>query len=731
MDTPNERTSRLETALPIIAALLVFICICEPLCRGLYYAGFDHLESFYPYRVIYEAAVGQGELGLWGPHYFRGFSLVGIGQPGIFHPWRWVCAKFLALDVGIALDLVVIFPLTYLGAFLLFRHYRMNRPVALWGATLHACSIFFLSHFGQTHMITILGHAPWVVLAYECSMLAKSRWWALLLLGLGYASMHLLGHPHTVFLVSCIVGIAILHCGLRNSWRRSWWVATGLAAVAILAGTMIGSLTLIPMLDLLGNHPRGQLSAAEHGNFSAHAIHLLQNLSPAFFTELPGDLVYKDNQPTVFLRNPTANAVYFGAGVLALISAAAVRWRRDWLAPKHRGAALLLGGMLLLFLLLAMGRYGGLHSLLWHVPWLNTFRTPHRYKAVIAAILVVVVTIILQRLWRHTSEPTDKRRDVIAMLLPAVPFVGVFVIGLTLGSVIFRGTRLEVSGIGPLLWGPAVAVAAIALFFARQRKWVPQLLALLLVADVAMFGLHIVRDVEYRDRQELLAFKTALQTRDHTYRLIADSNLPVWEGHYMVGGYEGLFPIEPLDLGNLQHLRLAAIGEFEIDGERRPMTDPLPRVRLVPNLEINAEPLAGLAEADLESTAHCGPGHAEAFTAPALGEMEYVRTEHDGFEVLRMSIQVEHRRVLVVADKWDAGWQCLVDGEHRTILPLYNGAVRGVMVDKGEHEVIMVYAPGTLATATRVAVAGGILLLLLVLVSWRCGLNFSTEWRSV
>ena len=148
MDTPNERTSRLETALPIIAALLVFICICEPLCRGLYYAGFDHRESFYPYRVIYEAAVGQGELGLWGPHYFRGFSLVGIGQPGIFHPWRWICAKFLALDVGIALDLVVIFPLTYLGAFLLFRYYRMNRPVALWGATLHACSIFFLSHFG-------------------------------------------------------------------------------------------------------------------------------------------------------------------------------------------------------------------------------------------------------------------------------------------------------------------------------------------------------------------------------------------------------------------------------------------------------------------------------------------------------------------------------------------------------------------------------------------------------
>ena len=199
----------------------------------------------------------------------------------------------------------------------------------------------------------------------------------------------------------------------------------------------------------------------------------------------------------------------------------------------------------------------------------------------------------------------------------------------------------------------------------------------------------------------------------------------------MVGGYEGLFPIEPLDLGNLQHLRLAAIGEFEVDGERRSMTDPLPRVRLVPNLEINAEPLAGLAETDLELIAHCGPGHAEAFTAPALGEMEYVRTEHDGFEMLRMSIQVEHRRLLVVADKWDAGWQCLVDGEHRTILPLYNGAVRGVMVDKGEHEVIMVYAPGTLVTATRVAVAGGILLLLLVLASWRCGLNFSTEWRSV
>jgi hypothetical protein len=441
--------------------------------------------------------------------------------------------------------------------------------------------------------------------------------------------------------------------------------------------------------------------------------------------------VYKDNQPAVFLQNPTANAVYFGAGVLALISVAAGRWRRDRLAPKSRGTTLLLGGMLLLFIVLAMGRYGGLHSLLWHVPWLNTFRAPHRYKAVIAAITVVVVTIILQRLWRHQGAAPEKRREIIVALLTAAPFVGVLVVGLTLGRATFRGAQLEVSGIGSLLWGPAVAVAAIALFCAGSRKWAPQLLALLLVTDVAMFGLRIVRDVEYRDRHELLTFKAALQTGDHAYRMIADSNLPVWEGHYMVGGYEGLFPVEPLDLGNLQHLRLAAISEFEVAGERRSMAAPLPRVRLVPNLEISPEPLAGLAGVDLESTAHCGPGYAEAFTAPALGEMEYVRTGHDGFEVLRMSLQVEHRRLLVVADKWDDGWHCLVDGEPRPILPLYNGAVRGVMVDKGDHEVIMTYAPGALVTATRVAVSGGILLLLLVVAIWCCGLNYSTDWRSV
>lgn len=718
------------TLLPIIAGLVVFACICEPFFRGQLYADYDRREQFYQYRVVHAIALERGELGLWGTHYFRGYSLFEIAQSGIFHPWRWFCARFLPLDIGVAVDLVIVFPFTFIGAFLLFRYYKCARPPALWGAALHTYSIFFLSHFGHTHMITILGHMPWMVLAYECCMRARSRYWALLLLGLGYGSMHLLAHPHTVWLVSCVVGIAIVNRGLRSSWCKVWWVGTALAGGAILAGTMIGSLALLPTLDLLSHHPRGQLSAAAHGNFSAHFVHLLQNLSPRFFAELPGDLVYSESAPTLFLKNSTASAVYFGVGMITILAAGIVRWRKELMAPPLRQTTILITSMLILFLILTAGRYAVLHGILWHVPWLSAFRTPHRYKAVVAALIVLGTTLVLQKLW-DDKDDADSGSGLLPPTLIAAPFLLVFVVGMVIETVDFQGASLRVSEAAALAWGPLVAIAALFCFSAvRRRRAAWHLIGVILIVDIVAFGLANVRDVEYRSMDELVQFKNDLATRDHTWRMIADSNLPVWDGHYMVGGCEGLFPIEPLDLSDRQQLRLAAINQFQIDGKRSSIPDPLPRIRLATALEIVDQPRADLGDVDLAAVVRCTPGYGDPVNGPPLEANENIEIVKDWFDSIELSVHVNHDRIVVIADKWDKGWHCYVDSVEQPVLPLFDAALRGVIVGPGTHTLVMRYQPQTLKLSARIAAFGGLLLVLLVILGGRFTKNFCIASRS-
>jgi len=50
------------------------------------------------------------------------------------------------------------------------------------------------------------------------------------------------------------------------------------------------------------------------------------------------------------------------------------------------------------------------------------------------------------------------------------------------------------------------------------------------------------------------------------------------------------------------------------------------------------------------------------------------------------------RSMLIVADAWYPGWKAYVDGKPTQIWKAYN-VIRGVVVDAGEHEVVMVYRP--------------------------------------
>jgi uncharacterized membrane protein YfhO len=61
--------------------------------------------------------------------------------------------------------------------------------------------------------------------------------------------------------------------------------------------------------------------------------------------------------------------------------------------------------------------------------------------------------------------------------------------------------------------------------------------------------------------------------------------------------------------------------------------------------------------------------------------------------------------MVVFADAWFPGWKAFLDGKPVRIYNAYN-IVRAVVVDAGEHEVVMIYRPASVFIGVALAILG-------------------------
>ena len=77
---------------------------------------------------------------------------------------------------------------------------------------------------------------------------------------------------------------------------------------------------------------------------------------------------------------------------------------------------------------------------------------------------------------------------------------------------------------------------------------------------------------------------------------------------------------------------------------------------------------------------------------PLDGAAAEIEVLEDGDDAQRVHVAAQGAGVLVIADAVQDGWRALVDGERADLLTV-DGAVRGVAVPAGEHEVELRYVP--------------------------------------
>ncbi|MFT5131181.1 MAG: hypothetical protein ACI8W8_004817 [Rhodothermales bacterium] len=703
--------------LPALTLLGIFTILSLPYLQGDVHAGYDLREQFIPWRVAWSVALERGELGLWNPFLGRGFPHHGEGQTGLLHFEHWAAYRFLPVQLAIVLELLLVYPFAFLGMALFLRSSQLRGTSVVVGAGCFTFSTFVFSHSAHVNMIWIYAHLPWCVWAlWRGCATGKPRWGALM--GLLYASMLLLGHPQMLWMNSLLVGGGMLWQLLAKSAhaRRG----TVFAVIGIAAGSLMGVIQLLPTMELLANSPRAGMIAAEYSNFSMHPLSFLIQANPLLLQDLSvPDWIYSSSGRK-FMNSHEEFPCYLGASLLTLEFVAGVLL---WPLIKTRFSRAQLGllaGSALLLIVLMLGRYGGLDGLLQSIPLAGKFRAPVRYISVLLFMHSAAVAWLLF----HLREAPKQKTPAIVWL-PLVITVGVATWALLDDGAIHREDQvMHLASAAKILVGPLICgLATVALILRNPLSLA--LLACLLLADMPLCGLRIPHDSPRASMASIAEARDALVAADPQFRGLAQSNEAMMSGVALASGYFGIPPLELLEMDPKagdparvrHHLRLASVKQLHVFEGIIPLPDALPRLRLVSELRHAEDPLA--PRDDAATVALCRPDAAPELIGPPLEPGEFAEFAVNGADHLEIALAVTHPRLLVLSDRCWPGWMASVDGKPREILPLYAGAIRGLLVNPGEQHVTMRYRPTNWGLGIGATILGVVILLILLAVDYR------------
>jgi hypothetical protein len=704
--------------LPALTLLAIFAILSLPYLQGDVHAGFDLREQFIPWRVAWSVALERGELGLWNPFLGRGFPHHGEGQTGLLHPDHWLAYRMLPVQLAIVLEMLLVYPLTFLGMALFLRSSHLRGTAVIVGAGCFTFSTFVFSHFMHVNMLWVYAHLPWCAWAlWRGCATGRAKWGALM--GLLFASMLLLGHPQMLWMTSLVIGAGMLWQLLAKSAFAVR--GTVVAVIGIGAGCLIGLLQLLPTMELLSLSPRAGMIPAEYSNFSMHPLSFLLQANPLLLQDLSvPDWIYSPGGRD-FINSHQEFPCYLGASLLTLEFVAGIMLWPLIRSRFSRGQLLLLGGSALLLILLMLGRYGGLDGLLQSIPLAGKFRAPTRY---ISVLLFMHCGVVAWLLYHLREIPADRRPAII--WLPLVLCVGVAAWALLDDGVIQRDDQLlHLANTAKILIGPLICGLATAALLLYQRQRNPlylALLACLLLADMPLYGLRIPQASPRASVASIAEAREALLAADPQFRGLGQSNEPMMTGVALASGYFGIPPAEPLSMQPesaaparvRHHLRLASVNQLFVQEGTIPLPGALPRLRLVPELRHADDPL--VPRDDAATVALCTPDVSPALTGPALEVGETAEFAANFADRLEISVSVAHPRLLVLSDRCWPGWSATVNGTSRPLLALYDGAMRGLLIKPGDQEVIMRYRPTRWGLGLGSAVFGS--LILLGLVAW-------------
>src|SRR5262245_7876925 len=355
-------------------ALLVGVCsaallapLLVPLFTGRVFV-FNDLSWFHlPMRHLYQQALASGDSVLWTPSIFAGYYIHGEGQTGAFHPFHQLIYRVLPLGPAFNIELIANYLAAFCGTVWFLRRLQFDLAPALFGSMLFAFSGFNLLHHQHVNMVAVVAHMPWLLAAADVLIVderRRVRTLAVAAVALILASEFLIGFPQTVWWnVLTLAAFALFRASETGRWRRLLP-----CAAAVLIGTLLGGIQLLPTADVAAHSERMDLSSDFALTYSLHPINLLQLWSPYVFAAGAWSKV----DPRWFHEFGIYSGAILPVGLMWV-------WIRRHELPARRRLIAAVTGFAVVTLLLALGRYGVLAGLLSYLPVFRSLRAPTRY----------------------------------------------------------------------------------------------------------------------------------------------------------------------------------------------------------------------------------------------------------------------------------------------------------------------------------------------------------------
>ncbi|TAL11963.1 MAG: hypothetical protein EPO02_02965 [Nitrospirae bacterium] len=391
-DTRAEPHARLTPALTGLAVAALCIIILA-FYYGLWWPDLvlikrDAFRLFLPIKQYLVQRLSTGELPQWFPYDALGRPFIGATHTGVFHPLNVLYFVFPAPDAYRA-SILISCLLAATGAFLFSRTLLISLPGAVLAGVAFALSGYLVSLTENIHVLYSIGALPFFCVALEKALTERYAW--TVAPAAIWATVFLNGDVQTGYYYG-FIALAWVLARTTTSYRHTLprLALAGTLAV-LLAGVQLGPAWGI-FHDSERTRPGEYLEQAM--SWSTHPLRLVTMLAWPVATHASPVLVARTfGIPTTgFL----AESLYLGIPVMGL--ALLGTWHR-----RDLRILAVLGGAALL---LALGQYGGLYEIFYHVmPLWSAFRYPEKLMGVASFAAAMLAGAGLDALWSRKGLP--------------------------------------------------------------------------------------------------------------------------------------------------------------------------------------------------------------------------------------------------------------------------------------------------------------------------------------
>lgn len=702
-----------------------------------YYFAADISELYFPWWIFLNTMVHAGQLPFLNPYWFGGSLPFAALESSAFYPPYLIAqlfftatenlnvayAYFMSMELGHYLLASVTF------WFLARRTLRLSRFAALFGAVTYASSGVFIGRFVHPVVIQSLAWLP-LVYAFYLLWLERGRWLYALATALVLALIVVSGHPHIVFQIYMLFGLAAVYWWVMRPGKR---LVIAMVSIAIVVLSIALTAERLLLTGELAGHVVRTTNETTVKNLynSLHPYYYLTMLVPYLFGR--HQIGYWGSD---YPWGNWENFLYIGI-IPFLFLPFFLRWERK----AHLGF-FSSGALVMIFLLL--GKYFFFSA--WvnqHLPFAETTTTLSKMTNYLHFFLVVLATIGI-----HVATETKNRRSTLSIFLGTVAILGVVLWRLTPADsqLIPNITSRAVPNEQALAFIAAnivqaktlfiFSVLAVFLLLLYPREWLRTVVIIVYALDIFLSG-GAFNPIErspgppqrYFGSSELT---TRLQGDAHMYRVdgLSPRNLNMIAGIETTYGYHTietdayhramqLFRFENRQLLNLMNVKYffsdrdlsLEPGMVNVGVNLWENQQVFPRaffvsgVRVVHNAKEMATAVTDPAFDPKTEVVLLADAPTASVLSPRLPEDVPVVVEENLQSHLRVSVDAPVSGYIVFATYQYPGWNVTVDGRKTALLPA-NLSFYAVPVTSGKHIVLLSYRSSAYVMGSWIALIG-------------------------